>query len=88
MNLKTDNLVDAVNVLFFSYSALLYTQFHPTGLGISPSDVLEEVDLRPYSRTRSQSAWTGTGTVTGTALQASAPLHLGQKLSGTVGTYV
>jgi hypothetical protein len=73
--------------LFSSYSAL-YTQFHHTGLGISPSDVLEEVDLRPYSRTRSQSAWTGTGTGTGTALQASAPLHPSQKLSGTVGTYV
>ena len=72
--------------LFSSYSPLLYTQFHPTGLGISPSDVLEEVNLRPYSRTRSQSAWTGTGT--GTALQASAPLHPSQKLSGTVGTYV
>jgi hypothetical protein len=88
MSLQIDELSDCIPS---SYYTAYFTQSHPSGPGMSPSDVLEEIDLRPYSRPsdmnvlavkRPQAAWSGTGT----ALQA--PVYPGQKSSGTGGTYV
>jgi hypothetical protein len=88
MSHRIDDLSGCIS---FSYHAAYFIQSNHAGPGMFSSDVLEEIDLRPYSRTsdmnalavkRSQAAWSGTGTI------LQAPVYPGQKSSGTGGTYV